>query len=212
MQSLPLRKTGTRLGIDKDTAFRWRHRLLRALSRNVTQPLGQRIVIGETWFPYSVKGRPPTDRLPRRRAAYRRADVTPVWVAVALDAAGTPASGVVGLRRPTGRDLGASLGSRLNSHSVIVSTEGRYGAPARLAALKNLEYRRVVPVSGEIGALRRYILALRRWMRRFRGVATRYLSHYLAWHAFLTVASELPAPLAARFLVGLSSAHATELL
>ena len=60
-----------------------------------------------------------------------------------------------------------------------------------LAVRLNIPYRRPGWGSPEIVAVRSYIMALRRWVRRFRGVATRYLHHYLAWHRFLVSADTL---------------------
>jgi transposase-like protein len=216
-QGLSVRATARRLGVDKDTAFRWRHRLLAALAAADTGPLGTglrapcgpglaaglaagfaagfaagpglglsaTVAFGETWFPLSEKGSRCLDRPPRRRAAFRREAQTPVWVFVARDGRGGTATGVVGLQRPRAPDLEAALGARLGPAAELVCPAGPYGAVGMLAARLDLPYRRAPGSEPELAPVRAYILDLRRWVRRFRGVATRYLDHYLAWHRLL---------------------------
>lgn len=200
-QSLSVRRTARRLGVDKDTAFRWRHRLLGALRAADTRPLGATVTFHETWFAFSEKGQRVRDRPARRRAAFRRVDMTPVWVTVARDETGRTASAVVGLHRPSATDLAACLAPRLSRSAELVSATGPYGAPGVLAVRLEVRYRRADPRSPEVRAVRRYTLALRRWIARFRGVATRYLAHYLAWHRFLARDVCVPGDVMARSLL-----------
>lgn len=123
--------------------------------------------------------------------------MTPVWVFVVLDDTGRPATGVVGWARPGATDLASSLSARLTESREIVSESGYYGTPARLATMIGMWYRRVIPAAPEIRAVRRYTVALHRWIARFRGVATRYLANYLAWHRLLTLVAPVD-PVTAR--------------
>lgn len=188
LASLSVRQTAAYLGVDKTTAFRWRHRLLRSLNRSDVRPLGSTLIIHETSFPFSEKGKRGLDRPPRRRRyPYSRLDVPTVWAFIARDETGRTASGVVGRSRPRAHDLHAALEPRIRPDAEIVSSIGPYGAAGRLAIRTRRPYRRIDSRASDFMAVRRYILALRRWLRRFRGVATRYLSNYLAWHRLLTL-------------------------
>ncbi len=190
--SLTVRSTGRLLGVDKDTAFRWRHRLLADLDASDTTTLHPSAVLIETWFAHSEKGSRSLDRPPRRRRALHRNQITPVWVLVARDPSGRLASGVVGLHRPTHDDLAALLLPHLHPHAELVSTIGYYGAPARMADNTGHAHRRVQHHDPEFRPVRDCVLGLHRWIRRFRGVATRYLDNYLAWHRLLTTHRLLP--------------------
>lgn len=185
LASLSVRRTGRRLGVTKDTAFRWRHRLLAALDASDGSALGSTVALDETWFPFSEKGRRDLDRPARRRAAWHRVDMVPIWVSLARDDAGRTAGTVIGPRRPMAADLVAAIGSRLTAGATVVSTIGPYGAPGLLAVRLALAYRRERSSSPRITAVRDHRLALRRWLKRFRGVATRYLGNYVTWHRFL---------------------------
>src|SRR5690606_40116679 len=72
VEGLSVRKAARRLGINKDTAFRWRHRIL-AVLENATAPAPRGIVeLHETRFPYSEKGRRIPRRMPRHRGLAAR--------------------------------------------------------------------------------------------------------------------------------------------
>lgn len=184
MDTLSVRATGRRLGVDKNTAFRWRHRLLAALEADDDGVLTGTIVIHETWFARSQKGQRQLDRPARIRKALKRHEITPVWVFFARDETGRIASGVVGLRRPTVADLESGLRGRLEAPRELVGTFGPLGAAGTLAHRLALPYRKVWLNLPEMQRIWGYIRGLVLWLKRFRGVATRYLSHYLAWHRF----------------------------
>ncbi|MFO7893151.1 MAG: IS1595 family transposase [Longimicrobiales bacterium] len=185
LASMTVREAARYLGVDKNTAFRWRHRLLRALDASDCGPLGSTVVIHETSFPFSEKGKRGLERPPRRRRATGWFEVPSVWAYIASDDAGRIASGVVGQRRPMADDLQAALAPRLGTAGEIVSSIGPYGAAGLLAVRLERAYRRAEPGAPEMMVARRYIMAMRRWLKHFHGVATRYLSNYLAWHRFL---------------------------
>ncbi len=189
LASLTVRQTAELLDVDKMTAFRWRHRLLHALDASDTCTLRTPVLIHETSFPYSEKGRRDLDRPPRRRSVFGRLDVPTAWVFVAADSRPRFASGVTGLRRPDANDLRVSLGPRLLPEAALVSVFGPYGAAGLLAVRTERAYRRVPRHSQEFVVVQRSIMALRRWLRRFNGVATRYLANYLVWHRYLEAAA-----------------------
>lgn len=186
LASLTVRHAARLLDVNKDTAFRWRHRLLGALGASDTTTLRSNVVLQETWFAHSEKGSRHLDRPARSRRALHRSEITAVWVQIARDPAGRTASGVVGPRRPGPHDLEALLIPRLHPDAELVSAIGYYGAPARMADRTGHSHRRVPHHDPELSPIRAYVLHLHRWIRRFRGVATRYLDNYLAWHRLLT--------------------------
>ncbi len=182
---LPIRTTARLVGISPATAFRWRHRILPAQDLGDTGVLGRLVTTGETWFQQSEKGSRTLDRPPRRRGIWHRCDATPVWVLVARDDRARIATAVVGLRRPDPDDIIAALGHRLSPEAELMSRYGWYGAPARAADRLEIPHRNAGLTAPEVVAVKFYAVRQRRWMRRFRGVATRYLANYLAWYRFV---------------------------
>jgi hypothetical protein len=195
--SMTVRRTARWVGVHRDTAFRWRHRLLDGIrSGDYVLPdspagagpilLSGPTLLGEIWFFHSEKGKRPLGRPPYRN------DWTADWlraprarVVLAGDLRGRVWSDVVGLQRPMADDLERVLGPVLAPDAILITREGPYGPIRAFARRAGLRYQRLgwqrrgTPVPPDLGA---YIRRLRRWLRRFCGVATRYLPNYLAWH------------------------------
>ncbi len=62
-----VRKSARRVGIDKDTAFHWRHRLAAAFDRPRTEEMRGVWAVWDAILPHSYKGRRPPDRASRRK-------------------------------------------------------------------------------------------------------------------------------------------------
>jgi hypothetical protein len=196
---MTVRDTARWVGVHRDTAFRWRHRLLAGVrsgdycmpgSAASAPPLrGGPLLIGEMWFFHSEKGKRPLGRPPRRNGwAVNWLRAPRAWVVLAGDQAGRVWSDVVGMQRPVVADFERVLGpvlASLDPHPVLITHEGPYGMVHAFARRAGLRYQRLsrlprdAPVPPDLGA---YMRRLRRWLRPFCGVATRYLPHYLAWH------------------------------
>jgi transposase-like protein len=198
---LPVRVSAARAGISAATAFRWRHRILEGLARSDGASLGPVAAIDEIWFQQSEKGSRNLDRPARRRKVWYRFHATPVWVLVARDEAGGTVSEVIGLSRAQADDIVGALAARLGPDAELVSRFGYHAAPAVAADRLRLTHRTVLPVANELLSLKGYLGRLRRWMRRFRGVATRYLANYLAWHRFVDAADRSVGPRSHRWAV-----------
>jgi hypothetical protein len=190
--SLPVRSTAAVLGVHKDTAFRWRHRFLHAVRagktslegapRSAVEPLDGRIYVAETWFMFSEKGKRDLGRPARRHAWVTDWLSAPrAWVVLLGDDSGRHVGRLTGLRRPMVDELEpvlAEVVSRRNA--VLTSPDGPYAQLPRSARRLGLRHQRVGLHEGaRVGAYRR---RLKRWLRPFHGVATRYLPNYLAWH------------------------------
>jgi transposase-like protein len=189
---LPIRTAARLVGISSATAFRWRHRILPAQDFDTTSVMGRAVTVGETWFQQSEKGSRTLDRPPRRRRIWHRCDATPVWVLVARDERTRIATAVVGLRRPDPDDIIAALGHRLRPDAELMSRYGWYGAPARAADRLEIPHRDAGITAPQVVAVRFYSVRMRRWLQRFRGVATRYLANYLAWFRFVEGSAAWP--------------------
>lgn len=181
-----VRDCAAQLGVDPTTAFRWRHRALYALEATDDVTFQAQVSLVELWFARSAKGARNLDREPRRRAARFRYEVEPVWVLVARDPRGATRADICGRRYPGLSTLVAWLRRRVGKDVRVVSRSGRFGATARAARQLGLHHRFTRGGSAEIADVRRYTVRLRHWLGPFRGVATRYLDHYLAWHRSTT--------------------------
>lgn len=204
--TLTVRASAARIGVHRDTAFRWRHRLLDAVRAGESTSLGGHVTVGETSFLFSEKGKRRLQRPARRHGSPPRWASTPrVWVLVAVDDIARTLHAVTGFRRCNVDDLEAVLAPSLAADTVLLTREGPLGAVGLFSRRAGLTYRRLPlvdpwrePAAGAVtpwrtplqrrsrhegasdidGAVRR----LKAWLRPFRGVATHYLANYLAWH------------------------------
>jgi transposase-like protein len=197
IRSQSIRRSATNVGVHPCTAFRWRHRILEATDRCDRRALSGLIEVAETGFPYSEKGRRHLARLARRRGFWQYSPRTLtaryVCVVVACDRDGNVVSGLVPRRHPYDDDWRGRIFSRVLGCATIMA---RYlalspcGRAARLSGhayihvprFPSAQYRRPLQHTFNVVA---YVARLRAWLPRFRGVATRYLQHYLAWHRLL---------------------------
>lgn len=192
---MTVRRTAAEVGIHRDTAFRWRHRLLNGLRANECHlpdlsppspgPIEGRILVGETWFLRSEKGRRQLDQPPRRHRSMTDWLSAPrVWVLVARSEDQRTFHQVVGPRRPTADDLVEVMGAVLGRDAILVSPHGPAGSAALAARRLGVGYERRQSLLAS-GRIEDDVVRLKRWLRRFCGVATRYLPNYLVWHRAL---------------------------
>jgi transposase-like protein len=189
-----LRQAARQLGVHPSTTFRWRHALLRALIERDDEKLAGWIEVAGQRFAQSDKGSRRLQR-PARRRGFRPSvggDVRTVHVLVASDRVGHYVS-VYSVaprgRRPGPEGYDRLLSGRVEAAPVVVVAGGRFSAAARVARTMGGTIRDAGPTTRRkrrslilVGTARGCIARLRDWLRRFRGVATRYLPNYLIWH------------------------------
>lgn len=194
----------TGLDINHMTAFRWRHRFLKAAKARNTAVLSGVIEADETFFVRSFKGSrgwkcgmPPADRGPRPSAwgaLLRGLSHEQVPVLTALDSTG----GVYEAILPSLSAVEPALDGRVAAGSVLCSDGAK--AYVKAAVKAGAEHRRVMvgrpdqatkiagkprPPKGRLGLghVNAHHERLKTFInRRCRGVATKYLGSYLAWN------------------------------
>lgn len=187
---LTIRDSAQRLGIHPSTAFRWRHAVLGWLREADSNRIGPWVELGVAWFPWSEKGQRNLRRAPRRRrldemTANTRDGVT---VLLACDRAGAVISAVNGPAfglRITRRDLVQCLDGRLGRSPILAASDGVLSDVALYARAQGGTFvtpRRTFDPLVHLRTVHAYRMRLYGWMRRFHGVATRYLPNYLQWH------------------------------
>lgn len=186
--SLTLRVSAARVGIDLKTAFRWRHRFLHASANANANALSGIIEVDETFFAESCKGkRNLTHRKPRKRGGQsnRKYKVDKIPVVIARDRNGHISDLVdPELNKST---IHAFLTPIINRDSILCSdghswyktfSKDQGIAHHRLITLDN---QRVIGKEYHIQNVNSYISRLKGWIARFHGVGTAYLPSYLAW-------------------------------
>ena len=185
---MTITQAAKRLKVARSRAFRWRHRFLAVPKTVQAQSLTGIAEADETFFLHSRKGHRRLDRKPRRRggrAAKRGLSKEQVPVLVARDRSGATANFI--LAADGKADLVAALKPLLPSDTILCTD----GSSVLAAAVKEIGVthrpinvsagRRVIAGVYHIQNVNAFDSRLKNWIRRFHGVATKYLDSYLGW-------------------------------
>lgn len=187
------RETAEALGINKNTAFRWRHHFLQDLMNEQPKLLSGLVEADETFFIESYKGQ--RKGIPRKSksrgtvAKKRGLSKEQIPVLVARDrATNQTLSAVIASRSAV--DIGNALLPHLSTDAELVTDGAKaYGVIAKSHGIS----RRVVPHNKNhktvetlhINNVNAYDKRLKDWMYDFHGVATKNLPKYLGWHRWM---------------------------
>lgn len=177
-----VRESASLCCVNKNTAFKWRHRFLENAKHIKPQNLNGVVEISETYFAYSEKGKKSSSSA-KKKIKKRK---NPVCVVVSRDRNKNTSeiilsklnSGELQLNflPKLGKDVLICSDSKAPYKQFATSCNLRQG---RLNLSKGVEVVKDVVHVRNVSA---YHMNLRSWMIRFRGVATKYLQSYLSWY------------------------------
>lgn len=189
-QELSLDKIKVRLGINKKTAFDWRHKILSGLQQQDKTPFEGITESDDTFFRFSEKGVPGLDRKPRKRGGTSKPGIGRNQVAVIVTADRANQTDLTVARR--GRikkiDIEQAIGQRVTQKTILCS-DGHVSYKG-FAIDKKIEHhplradmkQRVIKGTYHIQHVNAIHSRLKRWLTgRFGGVSTKYLQKYLDW-------------------------------
>jgi len=184
---LTVRRTAATLGINKDTALRWRHRVLDDWRAQPRRRLRGSISVSEFWLPLNEKGSRHLERPARRHAdaPARTGQIVErvhVMMAIEADGEGLHECSFKRVPRPvpTASEYGRFLLPRIGAVEEIVGRRDPGWPLGVFARNADMPYRRDPRIPRDTG-LFRLRRELRRWMRPLYGVATHRLENYLEW-------------------------------
>ena len=202
MNGFTVRKSAEICGINKDTAFIWRHKILDALQNmqaNVT--LEGIVEANEAFFPISYKGNHKNSTFVMPRKAHKRVKQThkrglpreKVCVPCAVTRNGLSLAKVTNLGRVSANALHKAFDNRIVSNSVLCTDD--MNSYVDLAKTNELELIQLKTGKSKLGIyhiqyINSYHSMLKNFINRFHGVAKKYLNNYLVWHNFLNYAKE----------------------
>lgn len=198
MRGMSIRETAAECGIHRNTAFYWRHKVLDALRKMMAgRALDGIVEMDETFFDVSYKGNHKKSDFEMPRAPHKRGGQThlrgvsheKVCVPCAISRTGLAYAKSANLGRASAKSIESVFGGIISSDSTLVTD--KHNAYVRFAnkgghelvQLKGKESRKGIYNVQRVNA---YHGSLKRLMRNFDGVSTKYLDNYLAWHAFLS--------------------------
>ena len=193
LDSVSVRRAASRLGLHRNTTFRWRHRFLSLAKTDRPHCLHGIAEADELYVLESQKGARTMTRPARRRgghATLRGMSHEQVCILVARDRTGQTLDFVTVMGALTKAQLHRCLPPVMDQ-DVLLVTDGHaaYAAFAREAGIShqavNLRAGMRVRGAAHVQNVNAYHSRLRQWLRPFHGVATRYLHHYLGWRWIL---------------------------
>ena len=203
MNGLTVRKSAEICGINKDTAFIWRHKILDALQNMASGVNLDGIVeADETFFAISYKGNhKKSTSFVMPREAHKRGKQThirglsheKVCVPCAVNRNGLSIAKITNLGKVGTKDIYHSFDNRISANSILCTDDT--SAYNDLAKTNSLELIKLKTGKSKLGIyhiqhINSYHSILKNWIARFHGVATKYLNNYLIWHNFVNYAKE----------------------
>ena len=186
---LTLRQAASECGINLKTAFLWRHRFLMAQAGKNNDKLSGIIEVDEFFLAYSEKGSK-TIALPKKArkrgsAIDKRTKEGQVAILLSIDRSNHMINPI--LLADTTAEIAANFAANIVDNSVLCS-DGSWAYVA-IAKEKNCDHKRlindkirVIYKVYHIQTVNGAIAHFKSWVNgKMKGVATKYLSHYLAW-------------------------------
>ncbi len=194
LDSRTVRSAAKRVGVHRNTAFRWRHRFLERVKDDRPARLSGIVEADETFLLESQKGSRKLDRPPRKRGG--RAALCGIshhldCILVARDRNGQTIDAVTGRGALKAAHLVKHLLPKLAPQALLV-TDGNAAYPA-FARAHGIAHQAVNLRAGErvrpgidgaihIQNVNAYHRRFKEWLARFHGVASCRLPNYLGWH------------------------------
>ena len=192
-QEKSLDKIKEALSINKKTAFDWRHKILAALQDNEDTDFTGITESDETFFLNSEKGRPVTDRLPRKRGGKSKSkgiSNDQVAVIVTQDRKSTLDLTVATMGRIKKIDIENAIGARIDKDQTILCSDAHvsykgFAIDNKIEhhALKGIIKQRIKNNIYHIQHANSTHNRVKKWIgNTFWGVSTKYLQQYLNWY------------------------------
>ena len=188
LQSTVLRTIGYKLNCDKNTAFRWRHRFSEWLYKDRPKLLEGIVEADETYFRISHKGCKHLDRLANKRGgdhAVSGLSKKQVCILTACDRSEHNLEFITGLGPVKGKWLDQQLTPHI-AHDAVLVTDGLQSY-SHFCNKEHIEHKIIKNRKDNCGSyhlqhINAYHSRIKGWVNyHFRGVATKYLNHYLWW-------------------------------
>jgi len=194
LDSRAVRPAAKRIGVHRNTAFRWRHRFLERVKDDRPERLAGIVEADEMFLLESQKGSRKLDRKPRKRgsrAGQRGISRERDCILVARDRSGQTIDTVTGRGALKAADLALHLLPKLDPQALLV-TDANAAYPA-FAQAHGIAHQAVNLSAGErtrssaagathVPNVNAYHRRFREWLARFHGVASHRLPNYLGWH------------------------------
>jgi len=193
LESDTVRKAAEQVGVHPSTSFRWRHRFAPGAACERPTLLSAMVEADETYLLESQKGSRCLDRPARRRggvARRRGINRDHDCLLVARDRSKQTLDFHTGRGPVSSAQLECCLGPVLAPDALLISDSAR--AYVGFATRAGISHEAINVRAGErargvihLNNVNGWHSRFKTWLRRFNGVASRYLKHYSGWQRIL---------------------------
>jgi len=187
-----IRSSALHCHVDKNTAFRWRHRMLQTPSTLKAEHLHGIVEFDETYFLESQKGSHHLERKARKRggkATQRGISKEQTAVLIVRDRDGHTTDSILKI---SNKDTLANIMIPLITKDTLLCSDKKTSYKAfakefgyKLKTINSSAKQHVIDGIYHVQNVNAYDSRLKEWMKHFHGVATKYLESYLGWMRLL---------------------------
>jgi len=195
-QGMPIKKIANELNICIQTSFDWRHKILSSLEQFVPKHLSAEIECDELELPLNNKGNRTLDRESRKRGSdFKRntedKEITVVQVVTAVERNGNKYLKAVESKRLSKEEIEKVFEGKLSEDAILITDKH----PSYRAFAKDnpsIKHKRLLAKehvdktdkSIHLQKVNNVHSQLRKFLRPFNGVSSKYLQNYLNWYAY----------------------------
>ena len=192
-QGVSIKRSAKILGISIQTSFDWRHKIMASLQEGIPEFLSGVVECDELSLLESQKGNKNLNRKPRQRSGDgKNHKAKKVSIVMATSREKGIVASVVDAKKISGKQAAEALENKLTPKTILITDENRaYNKVAKenpeikhktISSWKN---RQEKPKNGiHLQTINNQHKQLRDFLRRFNGVATKYLPNHLNWFIY----------------------------
>ncbi len=222
-QGMPIKKIAKELGISIQTSFDWRHKILSSLDQFVPEQLSSEVECDELELPLSNKGSRNLDRKPRKRGNdFKRnkgkEEITVVQVVTAVERNGNKYLKAIESKRLSKEEITKALGGKLADNTTLITDKhpsykafAKDNPSIKHKALLAKDHVDKNDKTVHLQKVNNVHSQLRKFLRPFNGVSSKYLQNYLNWYAYANQIRESKTTLKQWFLTMLLTDQAYHL-
>lgn len=196
-QGMPIKKIAKELGICIQTSFDWRHKILSSLEQFVPENLSEEVECDELELPLSNKGERNLGRNARKRGTdFKRNqgkdEITVIQVITAVERSGKKYLKAVETKRLSKEEITKVFDGKLNKETILITDKHpSYKAFAKdnpsikhktLLARDHVDKKDKTIHLQKVNNVHSQV---RKFLRPFNGVSSKYLQNYLNWYAYV---------------------------
>lgn len=194
LEGYSIRECAKLTGISIQTSFDWRHKILSRLRHEAPEKYSGICEVDDISFNYSEKGSRDLERKPRKRGNHgikQGGSNDKVAVLLSCDRSNKKDFQVIKRGRIRKADLQKAIGTKIEKGTVLCCDSHR--SFTGFAKESNLEIKKIVVRKGQhvvdkvyhVQHVNQMAQALRKWMSKFNGVASKYLQNYMNWYLMI---------------------------